>query len=104
MGGLFRIRIDSIADGGLAEYISMLRGTGRRVFAAALDERAVKLGELELGGADSFVIGNEGHGLSAEVISACDGSVMIPMAAGCESLNASAAAVILIWEMARARR
>lgn len=103
MGGLFRVRIDTIAGGDFAEYVSLLRKNGRRVFAAALDAGAARLGELEVRKGDSFVIGNEGHGLSREVISACDGSVIIPMAAGCESLNASAAAVILIWEMRRAR-
>ena len=49
-----------------------------------------------------MVIGNEGHGLTEETISACDGSVIIPMAEGCESLNAAAAAVIFMWELRRA--
>ncbi len=103
MGGLFRIKTDSIGEGRLAEYIALLKGTGRRVFAAALDEGAAKLGELQITEGDSFVIGNEGHGLSRAVIEACDRSVIIPMTAGCESLNAASAAVILIWEMRRAK-
>ncbi|MBO5415460.1 MAG: RNA methyltransferase [Clostridia bacterium] len=103
MGGLFRIRLDSVEAERFDEYIAMLRASGRRVFAAALDESAAILGELELGAEDCFVIGNEGHGLSERVISACDRSVIIPMTEGCESLNAASAAVILIWEMRRAR-
>ena len=101
MGGLFALRID-IVRGGLAEAIRSLRENGRRVFAAALREDAMKIGEFELRGCDCFVIGNEGHGLSDEVIDACDGCAIIPMSAGSESLNAAAAAAICIWETVRA--
>ena len=52
---------------------------------------------------DVFVIGNEGHGLSQDVIEACDGCVIIPMREGCESLNAAMAAGILMWETVRYR-
>ncbi|MBQ7383191.1 MAG: RNA methyltransferase [Clostridia bacterium] len=103
MGGLFRLKIDSVEAERFCEYISMLKASGRRVFAAALDECAAVLGELELGAGDCFVIGNEGHGLSERTVAACDRSVIIPMTEGCESLNAASAAVILIWEMRRAR-
>ena len=104
MGGLFRADILRIENKLMPEYISRLRQSGRRVFAAALDESAAMLGELETVKGDCFVIGNEGHGLSREVISACDRSVMIPMCEGCESLNAAAASVILMWEMQKANK
>jgi TrmH family RNA methyltransferase len=73
------------------------------VFAAALREDAYALGELELRRGDCFVIGNEGHGLSQSVISACDACAIIPMTEGSESLNAAAAAAICIWETVRAK-
>ena len=101
MGGLFRADILRIENSLMPEYISRLRDSGRRVFAAALDDSALMLGEFETQKGDCFVIGNEGHGLSREVIGACDRSVMIPMHEGCESLNAAAASVILMWEMQR---
>jgi TrmH family RNA methyltransferase len=44
------------------------------------------------------VIGNEGHGLSAATVAACDRSVMIPMTDRAESFNAAVAASILMWE------
>ncbi len=104
MGGLFRADILRIENRLMPEYISILRRSGRRVFAAALDAEAAVLGEFDTARGDCFVIGNEGHGLSGEVISACDRSVIIPMREGCESLNAAAASVILMWEMQRANR
>ncbi len=104
MGGLFRVDIARIDSGIMSEYICELRGVGRRVFAAALDDRACRLGDFEITRGDCFVIGNEGHGLSPEVISACDASVIIPMQAGAESLNAASASVIFMWELYRANK
>ena len=45
-----------------------------------------------------LIIGNEGHGIPQEVIDECSGSVYLPMADGVDSLNAGAAAAILMWE------
>lgn len=103
MGGLFRMDVDVIPTNELAAAIGLLRASGRRVFAAALREDAHALGELELWRGDCFVIGNEGHGLSQSVISACDACAIIPMTEGSESLNAAAAAAICIWETVRAK-
>ena len=103
MGGLFRIDIDIIPTDELAVAIGILRASGRRVYAAALREDACVVGELELKRGDCFVIGNEGHGLSQNVIGACDACAIIPMSEGSESLNAAAAAAICIWETVRAK-
>lgn len=43
-------------------------------------------------------IGNEGNGLSEQVLSSCDKKIMISMKGRAESLNASAAAAILLYE------
>lgn len=105
MGGLFRMKIDKLdASFDMSEYIKGLRKKGRRVFAAALDEGATSLSQISLVVGDCVVIGNEGHGLERDTIDACNGSVIIPMAKGCESLNAAAAAVIFMWETYRANK
>ncbi len=102
MGALFRMPTLRIPRGELAEFIGELRQNGRRVFAAALREDALVLGEFPLAEGDCFVIGNEGHGLSEAVINACDRTAIIPMVEGNESLNAAAAAAICIWETVKA--
>ena len=76
-------------------------GEERRVFAAALDVRAARLGSVAFSESDIAVIGNEGHGLSAALLDACTHSIYIPMNEGVESLNASIAASVLLWEMYR---
>ncbi|MBO5510468.1 MAG: hypothetical protein J6B24_01915, partial [Clostridia bacterium] len=86
--------------------VRSLRAEGRRIYAAALDDTALRLGSPELnaereGHPVGVVIGNEGHGLSESVIAACDRSVYIPMEADTESLNAGVAAALLMWELSK---
>ncbi|MBQ8310484.1 MAG: RNA methyltransferase [Clostridia bacterium] len=99
MGTLFDQQIDRVEN--LATVIASFASHGRRVFAATLDERAVRLGSFDVRGGDCVVIGNEGHGLSDAVIAACTDSVMIPMSTRAESFNAAVAASILMWEFAK---
>ena len=96
MGTLFSTRVDRADD--LTAVVGELCASGRRVFAAALNRSAHVLGELEIVDGDCVIIGNEGHGLSNEIIEACTGSVFIPMSAQVESLNAATAAAVLVWE------
>ena len=81
--------------------LPVTRASGRRVFAAALDESAVKLGDLTFKKRDCVVIGNEGHGLSEGLIRACTQSIYIPMQGDTESLNAGVAAALLMWELCK---
>ncbi|MBQ7337705.1 MAG: RNA methyltransferase [Clostridia bacterium] len=95
MGTLFTQKICRVPS--IPETIATLRGTGRRVFAAALDRDALCLGSFTPIVGDCVVIGNEGHGLTQETIRACDACVYIPMTERAESLNAAVAASILMW-------
>ncbi len=98
MGTLFhqRILVTSELAAVVREY-----GTHARVFAATLGNRSAKLGEITLRAGDAVLVGNEGHGLSREVIDAATDSIYIPMAGGVESLNAGVAASVLLWELYR---
>ena len=96
MGAVFSMRIDRVES--VSDAVRSIRSKGRRVFAAALDDRAVRLGRERFLPGDCVVIGNEGHGLSRDVLEACDASVYIPMSDGVESLNAAVAASVLMWE------
>ena len=96
MGCVFGTRIDRVRD--IPLTVKKIQDAGRRVFAAALDRDAHRLGELKIARGDCVIIGNEGHGLSVEAIEACNGTVFIPMADRVESLNAATAAAVLVWE------
>jgi TrmH family RNA methyltransferase len=97
MGTLFSQRIDRAAS--LRDAIGALRESGRRVLAAALDDRALRLGQFEPCLGDCAVIGNEGHGLSERTLAACSDTLFIPMESGSESLNAAIAASVIMWSM-----
>lgn len=102
MGAAFKLPTLTVAVGELPAYIGSLRENGRKVLATALSEGARDISDVKLCRGDCFVIGNEGHGLSDECVSACTASVIIPMREGAESLNAAAAAAICIWETVKA--
>ncbi|MBQ2278625.1 MAG: RNA methyltransferase [Clostridia bacterium] len=99
MGTLFRMPL-FIADESIP-LIRKMTDSGRRVHAAALGEHTLTLGDYEVLVTDCPVIGNEGHGLSADVIDACTACVRIPMAGNTESLNAAGAAMCILWESYR---
>ena len=104
MGPLFSMPITRVED--LPASVSALRASGRRIYAAALDDTALRLGSPAFdaerkGHPVGAVIGNEGHGLSEAVIAACDRSVYIPMEADTESLNAGVAAALIMWELCK---
>lgn len=70
-------------------------------YAAVVDSGAQKVTETRFEEPCVVVIGNEGNGLRSDTVQACGQAVTIPMRGKAESLNASAAATILIWEMIR---
>ena len=57
----------------------------------------------DLKSAAAIVIGNEGEGMSRLVSERCDFKVSIPMKGSISSLNASAAAAIMLYEAVRQR-
>ena len=73
--------------------------SGYSVYATALDDNSLSLDDITCNEKTVFIIGNEGHGLSKDVIDASSSPLIIPMPGGAESLNASVASTILIWEM-----
>ena len=102
MGTLFRQRIVRTDD--LVRTVGELKQGGCRLYAAVLDEAAVRLDRLAIGKDTVFIIGNEGHGIDPAVVRAAGGTVWIPMADGVESLNAAAAAAVFLWQSACAEK
>ena len=100
MGSLFKIKITVVKD--FISFINAAQAVGRAVYSAELSERAHPLGTVPLKRNSIVIIGNEGHGVSDEVSLASDGGLYIPISERTESLNASVAAAILMWEQSRA--
>jgi TrmH family RNA methyltransferase len=85
------------------DLAAWIRSANMPVWALALGgEQSVF--ELDLRGAVSIAVGNEGAGLSSELIAAATGRAAIPMPGQVESLNAAVAAAIVLFEAVRQRR
>lgn len=101
MGGVFRLPIQRVPS--MVEAICDLRRQGFAVYGAALSPESIPVQQLDLRGKVAIVIGNEGNGLSPQVLAACTAPLIIPMAGKAESLNAAVAASVLLWELSRPR-
>ncbi|MBR0535743.1 MAG: RNA methyltransferase [Clostridia bacterium] len=99
MGSLFRLNV--VVTENLPGYLTQLRSEGMKVYSGVPDSDAVKITEVDMNGGVVCVIGNEGNGITQETKEASTLLVTIPMKGRAESLNAAAAASILIWEMMR---
>ncbi len=86
----------------LVSAIRELKDAGLWVYGTAADG-ASDLWKTDLRGPVAVVIGSEGDGMGRLVAEKCDFMVSIPMHGKVSSLNASAAASILIYEILRQR-
>lgn len=95
MGAVFRTRPACFSCG---ELVPALRMAGMPIAVTALSPQARDIRTQKLSGC-AVVIGSEGQGVRKELLSACDMELIIPMNPRCESLNAAAAAAIVLWQM-----
>ena len=102
------------ASAGAVEYMKVARVTNINAAITELKEKgvwifgtaaegSVPMYQADLKGPAGIVIGNEGDGMSPLVRKNCDVMVSIPMQGRISSLNASAAASILLYEAVRQR-
>lgn len=100
-GALFRVRVavDVPVDAVLAELAAASVPSVATVGAGGIAPE-----QVELAGASALWLGNEAHGLDAQVLDACTTRVTIPMEGSVESLNAAMAGAVVAFEAARQRR
>ena len=100
MGAVFRISV--VAETSPVRLRDLLKRRGYTLYAAVPDAAASPVTAIDFSeGLHAVLIGNEGNGLTKEAVALCGIRLTIPMAGRAESLNASAAATILLWEMNR---
>lgn len=97
-GALNRIRICRVTN--LADSLIRLKEAGYWIYGAE-GGSGQSLFRADLHGSICLVIGSEGRGLRPLVRKHCDFLLGIPLAAGVESLNASVAAGVFLFEIAR---
>ena len=96
------LHISCIQADDIEEVFNILKSNGVKIYSAVMSGTD-SCYQLHLSENIVLVIGNEANGVSPAVLEMSDGSVYIPMLGSAESLNASVAAGILIYEAARQR-
>lgn len=99
MGALFRLPVKVCKN--LEDEIALCKSVGIMSFATVPDRDAEDITKTDFGKGALCVIGNEGNGVSKEIIDACDKKITIKMQGRAESLNAAAAASITMWELVK---
>lgn len=97
-GAQFLIHIDEHAD--LPRWSEHFAGAGGCV-VAAVARGGLPPWQVDLRERVAIAIGNEGNGLSAALVARAAIRVTIPLAPGSESLNAAAAAAVILFERCR---
>ena len=96
MGAIFWQKVTEVS----LRDVAAMKDAGIRLCGAAPRGDSRDVGDAALHGA-AVAIGSEGRGLSDDVLSLCDELIRIPMSPRSESLNAAAAASIIMWEIYR---
>ena len=94
-GALNNVKIVEVVN--LANTISKLQDLGYWVYGA--EANGVDFRTVKYDGKTCLVVGSEGHGLKQIVANTCDQIISLPMKGKINSLNASVAGGILIYEM-----
>ena len=97
-GSLFRMPV--VFMDSVDELMEFTRAAGKKLVATCFDTDRYYYDE-NLKGNIALIIGNEGSGISRELIECSDLKIKIPMHGNIESLNASVAAGILMYEAVR---
>ena len=87
----------------LARYLGEVKGDRLWAYAASADGDA-RLWDLDLTDGIALVFGAEGKGVRPLVRRSCDGTMVIPLEPGLESLNVSVAAAVALFEARRQRK
>lgn len=99
MGAVFRLPICTVSN--MPEFAKLCGKNGIATVATVPDPSATPVTSIHDFSNTVVFIGNEGNGLTEDLLQSVTVKATIPMCGRAESLNASAAAAIIMWEMKR---
>lgn len=97
MSSLFYMPL--VVDYSIEEYIAYFKAAQVPLYTTALNEEAKAIGDIAFPKQLGLIIGNEGNGVTKVCIEAAKETMIIPMPGGAESLNASVATAICMYEI-----
>lgn len=95
MGSILRIPIYTKLS---VSMIKMIKEKTKLPLIAATLQNAISYDEIDSIESGIFVFGNEGNGVSDDILNLTDFNLFIPLAHSVESLNVSAAAAIILFK------
>ena len=101
MGSLLRLHVIETAD--VTGTIIDAQENGMKTYASTPASDAKDIKTADFSGGVITVIGNEANGVTESTMECCKEKITIRMAGRAESLNAGAAASIIMWEMVTQR-
>lgn len=96
MGHISKLKYSVYED--IVLTIKELKSRGYRVYGAEVTPDSTPLSKVEVAPKWVLLMGNEGYGLSQEVIDICDEIVTIEMAPGVRSFNVGVASSIIMYK------
>ncbi len=92
--------INLIESQDLSEMINILRQKNYQIIGTTMGAKR-SFDAVEYGSKTAIIIGNEGNGISEEILEQTDFNISIPLFGEVESLNASIAAAIVLYEIGK---
>lgn len=98
-GAISNMKIARVTN--LKEAIDILKENGLWIYAAEANGKLAYTQNLT--GPIGIVVGSEGNGIKQSIISYCDGVISLPLKGSVNSLNASVATALVVYEILRQR-
>jgi len=94
---VFRLPVFEVPD--LGSALARFREEGGVVLGTSLGEGATPLPQVKVGKKTVILLGAEKDGLTSELEAACDELIYLPIKSGMDSLNVTATASIVLYEL-----
>jgi len=91
-----KLKIHAYDD--IFETLKILQKNGYKIFAAEITKEAIPLQDIKVPKKWVILMGDEAHGISKEILGACDEVVKIEMSEDVKSFNVATAASILMYQ------
>jgi TrmH family RNA methyltransferase len=96
MGSILNVNIHYIEE---EKLVGFLKDREYKIISTALEKDSIDYTKMKLQEKNAFIFGNEGDGISKNIIANSDEKVIIPIYGGAESLNVAMATGIILYEV-----
>lgn len=101
-GAVAHLQVCRVAN--LTDAMKTLKEQGFWIYGAVMSDDAISIYQTDFSGKVALVLGSEGKGIRPLVRKHCDHLITIPMQSVLNSLNVSAAAAVIMFEVLRSRQ